>query len=42
MVAPPDDGGRLKIAGRLRKMAAWAHFTDEQIFSEINALCAWE
>jgi len=32
LVAPPDDGGRLKIAGRLRKMAAWAHFTDEQIF----------
>lgn len=32
LVAPPDDGGRLKIASRLRKLAAWAHFTDEQIF----------
>ncbi|MEO8197575.1 MAG: cyclic nucleotide-binding domain-containing protein [Thermoanaerobaculia bacterium] len=32
LVAPQDDGGRLKIAGRLRKLAAWAHFTDEQIF----------
>ena len=32
LVTPPDDGGRLKIAGRLRKLAAWAHFTDEQIF----------
>lgn len=32
LVAPQDDGGRLKIAGRLRKLAAWAHFTDEQVF----------
>lgn len=32
LVAPQDDGGRLKIAGRLRKLSAWAHFTDEQIF----------
>lgn len=32
LVAPPDDGGRLKIAARLRKLAAWAHFTDEQVF----------
>ncbi len=32
LVAPQDDGGRLKVAGRLRKLAAWAHFTDEQIF----------
>ncbi len=32
LVSPQDDGGRLKIAGRLRKLAAWAHFTDEQIF----------
>lgn len=32
LVAPPEDGGRLKIASRLRKHSAWAHLTDEQIF----------
>ncbi len=32
LVAPPDDGGRLKIAASLRKLSAWAHLTDEQIF----------
>jgi CRP/FNR family cyclic AMP-dependent transcriptional regulator len=32
LVAPQDDGGRLKLAARLRKLSAWAHFTDEQIF----------
>jgi len=32
LVAPPEDGGRLKVAARLRKLAAWAHLTDEQIF----------
>jgi CRP/FNR family cyclic AMP-dependent transcriptional regulator len=32
LTVPPDDGGRLKVAGRLRKLAAWAHLTDEQIF----------
>lgn len=29
---PKDDGGRLKIASRLRKMETWAHLSDEQIF----------
>jgi len=32
LATPPEDGGRLKIASRLRKHAAWAHLTDEQVF----------
>lgn len=32
LVAPPDDGGRLKIASRLRQHSAWAHLSDEQVF----------
>ncbi len=27
-----DDGGRLRIAARLRRLEAWAHLSDEQIF----------
>jgi CRP-like cAMP-binding protein/cytochrome c-type biogenesis protein CcmH/NrfG len=32
LAAPKDDGGRLKIASRLRRMETWAHLSDEQVF----------